>query len=46
MLYGYNSLTDPTPPEFLTSMRHRFSVCSWLYTGSSASDTGSDEFMR
>ncbi len=46
MLYGYSSRTDPTPPESLTSIKQRFSVCSWLYMGNSASDTGSDEFMR
>ncbi len=46
MLYGYSSLTELTPPEFLTSSRQRFNVCSWLYTGSSASETGSDEIIR
>lgn len=46
MLYGYKSLGELTPPEFLTSMRQRLSVCSWLYTGSNASDTGSDETIK
>lgn len=46
MLYGYNSRTELTPPLFLTSSKQRFRVDSWLYTGKSASDTGSERTMR
>lgn len=45
MLYGYSSLTELTPPDFLTSRRQRLSVCNWLYVGSKASETGSDEII-
>jgi hypothetical protein len=30
ILYGYNSRTELTPPEFFTSIKHLFKVCSWL----------------
>lgn len=46
ILYGYSSLGDETPPERLTSRRHRRSVCNWLKIGRSASETGSDEIIK
>ena len=46
IVYGYISLGDETPPERFTSRRHRRRVCSWLKTGSKASETGSDDIKR
>ena len=46
ILYGYSSRGDDTPPDRLTSSRHRRSVCSWLKTGSRASETGSEDMIR
>lgn len=45
-LYGYSSRAELTPPEFFTSSKQRFKVDSWLNTGSSASETGSESTIK
>lgn len=45
MLYGYSSRGELTPPDSFTSTRQRLRVSNWLYMGSSASETGSDEII-
>ena len=46
ILYGYSSLGEDTPPDFLTSNKQRRKVCNWLKTGSKASDTGSEDLIK